>query len=145
MSTTYYTHKEWLDLSLEEKREVEKKQLFLHLDKAGVEAATFLLHRIAEGKIDGAFYWDAHSSDCGCILGTLAYSVSGFDAFAADTTDTHEWDSKFITSDLRVSENCSVVEVLAYNIRPDDTPENNENARILHDWTKEWIEAQEKN
>lgn len=150
MPQTYYTQKEWRSLPTEKKHEVEKLQLFKHLDEAGRPAAEFFLQRLEQGGIAGNYYWTENSGpygdSCGCVLGTLAYKKFGEEDAYAEMTDTDQWESsEFRTEDDDIGDSISVVEVLAFNIQPGDTPENNENSALLHEWTSEWLAAQKVN
>lgn len=140
---TYYTNEEWKAFTIEHRHEIEKNQLFGYLAEAGIEAAEFFLKRVEEGKIEGGDYWD-DEAECGCVLGTLKFATDG--AEEASLTDTESWKSTKFCAAMRDWEDAegslSVVEVLAYNLSPGDTPKNNENARLLYDWTKEWLDSQ---
>lgn len=140
---TYYTKKEWDSFTPEARHEIEKIQLFDHLAEAGVKAAEFFLEQVEDGKIEGKDYWD-DESDCGCVLGTLMFGKE--DKLAAMQKDTEDWESSKYYAPLsgwqEPETGLSVVEILAYNLSPGDTPENNENARLLRDWTKEWLDSQ---
>lgn len=139
----YYTKEEWKALSIETRHAVEKKQLFDHLEEVGPDVVFKFLERVNEGKIYGNDYWD-EDSECGCVLGTLKYYASQEDADEAMITGTDNWGSSWAFSSpfegALEDPSLSVVEVLAYNLRPGDTPENNENARLLRDWTQEWLD-----
>lgn len=144
--TKYYTAEEWAALTEVERHEVEKQQLWRHLEEAGLPAAEGFLTRLNEGGVDGRWYWNdaeenPYGKECGCVLGTLAYYQRGA-GDAGGETDTDDWDSsQFIVETYELG-TVTVVEVLAYNIKAGETPENNQNARLLRDWTQEWIENQ---
>lgn len=146
---TYYTTEEWHNLTEEERHAVEKKQMWKHLDEFGVEAATGFLGRLEEGLIMGETYWDspyaADGKSCGCVLGTLTFLTKGeAEASHLPWRDREFQSDQFMTCLPDGSDNpdFSVVEALAYNIELGDTPENNENARLLLEWTREWLDAQ---
>lgn len=143
METKYYTAEEWAELPEADRHEVEKRQLFMHLDEAGLNAANVLLERVNNGMIYGGLYWEGDRG-CGCVLGTLKFAQTN-DEDSAGRTNTRYWDSsQFLTSFANSDdERFSVVEVLAYNLDVGDTPQNSENARLLRDWTQEWIDAQQ--
>lgn len=140
---TYYSKEEWDSFTTEKRHEIEKIQLFDHLAEAGIEATEFFLKQVEKGQIEGHDYWD-DESDCGCVLGTLMFGKEG--ESAALSCDTEDWESAKYYAPLskwqEPDTGLSVVEILAYNLSPGDTPENNENARLLRDWTKEWLDSQ---
>lgn len=143
---TYYTEEEWNKFTIEQRHEIEKNQLFLHLDEAGYDAAEYFLDALYGGQILGNEYWD-ESSKCGCVLGTLKYASSDENDDAAVVSCTTDWKSSkfmFVSNHELGGEGwgLTVTEALAYNIRPGATPSTDENAKLLADWTKEWLDSQ---
>lgn len=151
--TKYYTHEEWQALTSNQKHEVEKRQLFKHLAAAGTKAAEFFLERLADGKIAGQHYWNGMNAEeaCGCVLGTLRFAQTESYSEAMRADQTYDWDTEFRV-DVNVETfdededdwdpSYSVVEALAFNIVKGETPDTNENARLLYDWTAEWLNNQ---
>ncbi len=159
--TQTITPEQWLALSIEERHEIERNTLFSHLEKAGKEAAQSLVDRLEAGQVDGNHYWDEDTA-CGCVLGTLFRDKVDLDdddnylyELIEDYLDVEAvWEnvSKFDRIDFRnplyndareagFNSSLDPIEGLAYNVRPGATPENNENAKLIHQWTKEWIDA----
>lgn len=155
-----HTLETWQKLSTEEKHEVEKRTLHAHLDRFGMEPAKVLLADVEAGRIDGSSYMN-EGTGCGCILGTLAkgtgtyetlreiqwsldneayfcdegVEVVSYDVFEVEDGGDHLGDD---------DPGYTAAEVLAVRLRPGDSPENSDEARLIRDWTKEWIDAQGK-
>jgi hypothetical protein len=151
-----HTVESWQKLSTEEKLAVEKRTLFAHLNSFGLEPARVLLASVEVGAIDGSQYMNENDG-CGCILGTLAKGrgdTTESIAYKLDSDQFFEDEGVEVVShgvfDLEMDGSdwgdngeagYTAAEVLAVRLRPGDTPENNEQAKLIADWTREWIEA----
>ena len=153
---TTYTLADWKQLSEDERLEIEKRTLFVHLEQFGLEAAKALLKKVEAGRIDGGAYCRSDSG-CGCILGTLAIASgasesdvawdfdSGLYHEGADLADQGVYDFvEYGGDDGYYGDACyTMAEILALRIRPGNTPDNCKEAKLIADWTREWIASKE--
>lgn len=151
-----YTLADWKALSTDERLEIEKRTLFVHLEQFGFEAAKVLLKQVEDGRVDGEAYYRSNSG-CGCILGTLAIASGASEDDmewdfeptlyheGADLADQGVYDRvKNGGDDGFYGDACyTMAEILALRIRPGDTPDNCKEAKLIADWTREWIASKE--
>jgi Pentapeptide repeats (8 copies) len=97
-----------------------KEDLFRMLDQAAAEVPA-LLSAIKSGRINGGIY----DGDCACLVGTIA-NTRGCDYKALSGLDPDP---------SRAAERWFL------KLRPGDTPERSEVARITAGWIEEWIAA----
>lgn len=144
---TYYTLNEWKELDLSTRHEIEKDMLFKHLSRFNVDTIKGFLQRVEDGRIDGQSYFSGDPEDptgCACVLGTLIEesdrSVSpSFSSFKEERNVTDVYVP--LTDDPYEKPGESPVERMVFNAYEGDTPDTNDNLRLIRDWTLEYLEV----
>src|SRR3990167_6638363 len=79
-----------------------------------------LLQALADGKVDGSTY----SGTCACLVGTIA-NARGCDVDSLGALKPQSW---------------RPAERFFLGIKPGDTPENSQAAKLAHEWASEWLD-----
>src|SRR3990167_803422 len=79
-----------------------------------------LLQALANGKVDGSTY----SGTCACLVGTIA-NARGCDVNSLGALKPQSW---------------RPAERFFLGIKPGDTPENSQAAKLAHEWASEWLD-----